>query len=527
MAKVPEEKTEMTRAEKIERLAKEAEECLEKNEGRHQNILGDIIKTLEQIGDGHGWTVHGRVKGTKSLREKILRKGYYQKYQKGTEIIDDLPDLVGVRIQCLLNREEILAYDILRRKKEDTDDRGYAVYSTKNGAKMLLLLKNQPEKQKNGHDIFRIEGKYFLDPGKPVPVHFELQIKSMVHSFWGELEHSMFYKNYDHFISQKILTQSMDNILAELDLIDQELYGLQCNFSRSDEDCVDELKSVFVTVLQKEYQDEISAPYGGKMDLRAVYWLVAEIYFNHTNRKEAAKDLSNMIQRCRAINLEDTQKMIQEKLDIDRVSSDNKACAEWLDRLIKENVYWEAFFCIYLTLKQEPGYGYKKWIEDIAWHIQDLKTLKHFRGDFPDYDFSEKILMALILGSDGKIDYFMDDKILKQVQENISDSLRGSVYTKYEQGCDRAEFDKKGVLQSVFLWTECLIDFRINGHLKRERIEELKNCMDKENIFPFDIEDDQITESFEGAEQLSGQKAETLYRKWFAWGTVERTGLKG
>ncbi len=525
MAKIPEKKAGMTRAENIGRLAEEAADCLAKNAGRHQKILGDIIRTLERIVDGRGWTVHGRVKGSKSLQEKILRKGYYQKYEKGTAIIEDLPDLIGVRIQCLLNREEILAYDILQRQKEETDDRGYAVYQTKNGAKMALLLRNQPEKQKNGHDIYRIEGKYFLDPRKPVPVHFELQIKSMVHSFWGELEHSMFYKNYDHFISQKILAQSMDNILSELNLIDQEMDSLQNNFSRSDAACIEEMKSVFVTILQKEYQNKISAPYGGKMDLRAVYQLVVEIYFNYTTGEEAAKNLGDMIQRCREMNLEDAQKMIQEKLDMDRVSSDNRACVQWLDRLIKENVYWEAFFCIYVTLKQEPGFGYKKWIEDIAWHLQDLRILKQFRGDFPDYDFAETILSALILGANEKIEYFTDEKTLKQVQEKISNGLRGRAFAKYEQGCEQEDFDKKSVLESVFYWTKSLIDFLVRGHLKLENVIKLKNCMEKENIFPFDIEDDQIKESFDGTKQLSGQKAEELYRKWFAWETVERTGL--
>lgn len=178
-----------------------------------------------------------------------------------------------------------------------------------------------------------------------------------------------------------------------------------------------------------------------------------------------------------------------------------------------------------MTLKQEPGFGYKKWIEDIAWHLQDLRILKQFRGDFPDYDFAETILSALILGANEKIEYFTDEKTLKQVQEKISNGLRGRAFAKYEQGCEQEDFDKKSVLESVFYWTKSLIDFLVRGHLKLENVIKLKNCMEKENIFPFDIEDDQIKESFDGSKQLSGQKAEELYRKWFAWETVERTGL--
>ena len=34
-----------------------------------------------------------------------------------------------------------------------------------------------------------------------VPVRIELQIKSLTNYFWGEIEHSLFYKNYDYTIS--------------------------------------------------------------------------------------------------------------------------------------------------------------------------------------------------------------------------------------------------------------------------------------------------------------------------------------
>lgn len=523
MAEIPEEKKKMNRAEKIEKLTRKAEQYLEQGKERCEEIFNDIVQTLDPIVCKKGWTVNGRVKNEKSLREKILRKGYYKDYDDGETIIDELPDLIGVRVQCLLNREEAEVYEILKNKREKLDEEKCSVYSTKNGKKMTLLLQNQPEKQKNGHEIYRIEGKYYCDSGQKEIVHFELQIKSMVHLFWGELEHSMFYKNYDFFISQKILTQSMDNILAELDLIDREMDGLQSNFSRCKADRINELKSVCVFVIQKEYQDKFNQFYGCDMDLRAAYRLIVEIKFKNTNREETAEqNLCEIIQRSKNADLANVREMIQDDFDAGNISQNKRECAEWLDVLVKEDVYWEAFFCMYALLEQKDDYRYKDWIKEIVECIQKIKVLNVFMADFSDsdssdHDFTQNILLALILGSNGKLEYFMDEKNLILIQQKISESLKGNVFEKYIQGCEQEGFDKTNALKSIFLWTMSLIDFIVNGYIQRKTVEKLKECMDKENIFPVDIEGGQILENFSETEKLSGQKAKEVYKKLFVW----------
>ncbi|MDE6882553.1 MAG: hypothetical protein K2P48_05475 [Lachnospiraceae bacterium] len=517
MTKVPNEKAKECRMEQIRRLTKEAAEYLIKNEDNYKRILGDIVQTLELIVCEKGWTIHGRVKSDKSLREKILRKGYYNSYKDGASIINNLPDLIGVRVQCLLNQEEKSAYELLQNKKETSDKEGHSAYQTVNGSRMTLLLRNQPEKQKNGHDIYRIEGRYYA-AGKTAPVHFELQIKSMVHSFWGELEHSMFYKNYDYFISQRILTQSMDNILAELDLIDKEMVGIQNNFSRSKTDRINEFKSVCISIIQKEYQNKFNALYECDMDLRAAYWLIVEIRFNNIIHEEnAAQELSKMIQQCKNIDISDTRDMIEDQLDADSVSPDKKRCVEWLDQLVKGNSYWEAFFCIYTTLNQDGDFEYRDWLEAIAKRLLRLKILNIFAADFSDNHFSQSLRHALIFGSNGKLEYFMDERNLHLIQEKISEALKGSIFEKYEQGCVQENFDRECVLESVFLWAESLICFRMNGYIRRKSVEELKECLNKENIFPVDIEGERILECFGREDKLSGEKAKEIYKRLFVW----------
>lgn len=523
MAKIPNEKPKAIHEEKIEKLTEEATKYLSKQEAYFKKILEDIDQTLNQIVCKKGWTIHGRVKSIESLREKIIRKEYYKICDSGVAVIDQLPDLIGVRVQCLLNQEEKIAYELLQNKRTSLDEMGFSFYQTKANAKMSLFLRNQPEKQKNGHDIYRIEGRYYAQKNLS-PVHFELQIKSMVHSFWGELEHSMFYKNYDYFISHKILTQSMDNILTELDLIDKEMEGLQNNFTRDKTDRINEFKSVCVSVIQKEYQSKFNELYECEIDLRAAYWLIVEIRFNKTNNEEqAAEELGQMIQRCKNVNLSNALEMVTVKLDADNIGPNIRQCAEWLDKLVKESVYWEAFFCIYVMLKQDKDYEYKDWIEDIVKHLLHLKILKHFTADFLDEAFCQSIQHALIFESNGKLEYFMEEKKLEFIQERISEALKGSVFEKYQQGSGQKQFDKKCALKSIFLWTKCLIDFIVNEYIMRETFEKLIECLDKENIFSdiLDIEGEQILQCFDDADKLSGQKAKEIGKKLFVWEDIK------
>ena len=56
--------------------------------------------------------ISGRNKGKTSLREKIYRKNYFNKYSDAKEFLDMLSDGIGIRIVCLLieNEKDILNY---------------------------------------------------------------------------------------------------------------------------------------------------------------------------------------------------------------------------------------------------------------------------------------------------------------------------------------------------------------------------------------------------------------------------------
>ena len=56
-----------------------------------------------------------RVKAAASLRQKILRKSMYKRYHSAQEVLDNLSDLVGLRVECRFLDDEGVLFDVLRK----------------------------------------------------------------------------------------------------------------------------------------------------------------------------------------------------------------------------------------------------------------------------------------------------------------------------------------------------------------------------------------------------------------------------
>ena len=77
-----------------------------------------------------------------------------------------------------------------------TDD-GKFFYSKANKNILLYMFDRQPLRQKNGFEIYKIDGEYTFLNRK---IKFELQIKSLVNVFWSEIEHKIIYKNSTYLL---------------------------------------------------------------------------------------------------------------------------------------------------------------------------------------------------------------------------------------------------------------------------------------------------------------------------------------
>ena len=101
-------------------------------------------------------------------------------------------------------------------KKADND----FFFSDDSNNIFLKLSGKQPQKQKNGFTIYRIDGKFIYDN---LTIPFELQIKSLTNMFWSEIEHQIIYKNSNYVIEDKFLKDIMNSIKNNLTMIDNQL----------------------------------------------------------------------------------------------------------------------------------------------------------------------------------------------------------------------------------------------------------------------------------------------------------------
>lgn len=212
-------------------LIEEVIEDLEKINGQLQQEAKDVEQyfqaLLENNHDGD-IKVSSRVKSSSSLREKIIRNNYYIKYKTSEDILHHLSDLIGVRIECRFIEDETQVYRLLQTFFNQRNDEDGYYYHALNENIRLELTGKQPQEQKNGFEIFRIDGIYETNRGK---MKFELQIKSLVNIFWGELEHKIIYKSNNYRIADGFLKELMGSVKKNLEMIDNQLLMIYNQFN--------------------------------------------------------------------------------------------------------------------------------------------------------------------------------------------------------------------------------------------------------------------------------------------------------
>ena len=124
-----------------------------------------------------------RIKSASSIREKLIRNNYDVISMDAEGVLASLRDVIGLRIECKFIEEEKYAYDLLKAMFDQTEDSIF-YYMPQMPRIRLKLSEKQPQTQKNGFEIYKIDGYFMM--GKET-VNFELQIKSLVNSFWSEI----------------------------------------------------------------------------------------------------------------------------------------------------------------------------------------------------------------------------------------------------------------------------------------------------------------------------------------------------
>lgn len=186
--------------------------------GKHitiESILRDFIKNLSV--NKVSKEINSRIKSNESLREKLERKDYISQWEVNIndkidiqkKICENLPDLIGFRLNCYFKEDEKLIFEELKKYFENRSD--------------IEVEEKTNNKQKNGHVIYKIACKYrelnnFFS--------FEVQVKSLLNDLWGEVEHSTIYKSRVYDSREKLKKNIVDGLYDILNGADIQLNKL-------------------------------------------------------------------------------------------------------------------------------------------------------------------------------------------------------------------------------------------------------------------------------------------------------------
>ncbi|WP_411170115.1 GTP pyrophosphokinase family protein [Clostridium sp. MB05] len=266
-----------------------------------KDIESYFAKVLEDYNEGY-LNINSRVKSTTSLREKILRNSYYKKYKNSEEFISNLSDLVGVRIECRFIEDEKTIHKMLKKHFNIKGLKGY-FYNDDNANIRLELESKQPQKQKNGFGIYRIDGLYQHNNRS---IKFELQIKSLVNIFWGEIEHKVIYKNNNYMLGDEFIKNIMLSIKENLYMIDRQLLAVDNQFNKvnsiNPEARKEQLEKLLSKIIYDIYSRKMKNDIGFIIDFRESCDTIMKYIFRTNNAKKLEDYSETLIKTLARLN---------------------------------------------------------------------------------------------------------------------------------------------------------------------------------------------------------------------------------
>ncbi|WP_101772870.1 GTP pyrophosphokinase [Peptostreptococcus faecalis] len=408
------------------------------------NILEEQRPTLEAIEDelvkffgsmpmkeNELIAVSSRIKSESSLKEKIIRNRYLMHYSDPEDLISDIPDLIGIRIECKFIKEEKDIFMEIKNFFDKTDDRKY-FYSSLNKNIRLYMFDKQPLRQKNGFEIYKIDGEYTFLNRK---IKFELQIKSLVNVFWSEIEHKIIYKNTTYLLQDNFLKDMMGSIKNNLTMVDDQLLNVYNNFKHvSKWDSTggkEDIKKMFSKLLY----DTITYKMEKELSFVIDFKKPCEIILNYSMNKyansveglsdfltEEYKKIANFINKDFGFN---DELVLERKVEFED-SFLNNISSLFIEKMNIE-VPWNLFFKILFELEPENNADdFSNFVEFYKGSLISIESLYNAVERFGEYsniiiDDMYDCVYKMILKI-GKIDIFYDYNIAK-INKIVSEGL--------------------------------------------------------------------------------------------------------
>lgn len=351
-----------------------------------------IISTLLQIEfeqivnlyDIEYLNITSRVKSHDSLKEKILRQGYYKKYNDPLRLIYHLSDLIGVRIECRFEQDEREIYKILKKHFNIRNEQGY-YYNEMNPNIKLSLDGRQPQKQKNGFKIYRIDG-IITDTNTDLP--FELQIKSLVNTFWGEIEHKIIYKNYSYLLVDDLLKEMLHSIKNNLALLDKQLLTIYRNVEQHQTD-EDYQRKGFEDMLAKMCNDvfakQLKASIGMNVNIKKACQTIMKYTFSATGNLEVYHKTNSLIkalERLSEISKQTVQFNAPIKFEREPIYATKfqEIVGPYFIDVMNKEFHWNLFFIMLFEIEPQDNVGdFEKFIGFLEQAYQNAPTITRLK----------------------------------------------------------------------------------------------------------------------------------------------------
>ena len=347
--------------------------------------------------------INSRVKSGKSLKEKIIRNQYYQKYNTKEMLFEHLPDVIGMRIECRFIQDEADLYKYIKRAFNEKSELYADYYCCPQKKNLLLNLSGkQPQEQKNGMKIYRIDGKYITDE---MDVNFELQIKSLVNVFWGEIEHKVIYKNFNYVIADQFYKDIMKSIKTSLSTIDQQLLLISNQFAQSEGTGVvyqeKQMEKMLAKVVYDIFAKRMKDSIGVLVDFKKSCEAIVRYVFRDTLDKDTATVSENFtigFEKVRSIEedlIDFTQRL---EFDKEPVYKDEytKVIGEHIRARINEEFQWNLFFRILFAIEPENNRGdFENFLHYYTQKLYSKINYSKLNGNFTDEetkDILDKLL---------------------------------------------------------------------------------------------------------------------------------------
>lgn len=422
-----------------------------------QKKLKQLYEDLFPKQDNAVVSLSSRIKNRDSLKEKMIRNRFYLDYHTPEEALDNLSDLIGITLQCRFIRNETELYQKLFEYFDNSTVDDYAV-CRKDPDVYLNLKMPQPQTQRNGFAIYRLDGYCVFQKKR---IRYELQIKSLVHNFWSDIEHEVVYKNPDFVMYDKFNKAMLGAIRDNLDVVDRQLEIMYNEISYESGQAqigMDEkgFKAFMARSINELVNRKMKESLGFVTDFKKCSAILAQYIYVH-DFVNGEHNQERMIDYFELLNyLSDQPIDFREELSLEKTfASDDPFCSiignYWI-KVYNTDFQWHLFFVMLFEI--QPGNNLEDFTDfcevirilliQPGWYAQTFSSFSQKEREQAGKMLEEDLASALV--SIGKIDIIHEDRLYDCMQ--IFRTFTQSLEKKY-RSFDDMKKDAKRISSSL------------------------------------------------------------------------------